>query len=125
MNLIDTSGWIEYYAGGARVTGLTPLIEGRAATIIVPSIVVYELFKKLLQTRGEEDALQAIGYFRRLTVVPLDEELAVAAAVISHEHQLAMADSIIYATAARYQATLWTFDEHFRGLPRVRYLGKK
>jgi predicted nucleic acid-binding protein len=86
---------------------------------------MYEVFKRLLAQRGEESALQAIGIMSLGNIADLTREIAVQAAQISNRSKLAMADSIILATAQAYEAVLWTEDADFEGLTGVRYVEKK
>jgi predicted nucleic acid-binding protein len=123
MNLVDSSGWLEYFSGGRNGEHYAPII--RATTeLIVPTIAMYEVFKRIASQRGEEEALRAIGWMSQGQVVDLTEEMALAAATLSLEHRLPMADSIIFAAAQAHRATLWTQDAHFRDLPGVEYIEK-
>lgn len=118
-NVVDSSGWLEYLIDTERASLFAPAIED-TANLIVPVISLYEVFKKVLRVRGEHDALQIASVMQAGTLVDLDGALAISAA----RFQLPLADSIIYATAQRYQATLWTQDEHFENLAGVRYFRK-
>lgn len=108
---------------GANAAAFAPVIEG-TEELVVPSIVVFEVGRRVWQQRGEEDAATAVALLRRFRVVPLDDALAARAVSAAVEHKLAMADSIIYAAAQSLGATLWTQDADFEGLPNVRYLPK-
>jgi predicted nucleic acid-binding protein len=116
--LIDTSAWLEYLTQDQNAAKFAPFIEGGGSTL-VPTIVLYEVVKVLMRQRGKVVADRFISEALRRVVVPLDEELALAAAHISNETKLAMADAIIYATAQAHQAQLVTADAAFRGLPNV------
>jgi toxin FitB len=118
-NVVDSSGWLEYFIDTERAPLFAPAIED-TANLIVPVISFYEVFKKVLRDRGEHDALQIASVMQAGTLVGLDGALAISAA----RFQLPMADSIIYATAQSFQATLWTQDEHFENLAGVRYFRK-
>lgn len=120
MNLVDSSGWLEYFADGAGAEFFAPAIE-RTSRLIVPSLVIYEVSKRLIQQRGESAAFDAVAAMRQGAVVELDADLALAAALLGVEHSLALADSIIYATARARLAVLWTQDADFEGLEGVRY----
>jgi predicted nucleic acid-binding protein len=120
MNVVDSSGWLEYLADGPNADVFGPAIEDTAC-LVVPSISVYEVFKRVLQQRGEGDALLAVALMMQGRVVPLDSELALAAAKLSVEAKLPMADSVILATARAFDAVLWTQDGDFDGLEGVRY----
>jgi len=123
MNLVDSSALLEYFMGTADGARFAAASENHA-NLIVPTVVVYEVTKRLTKVLGQDAADAALTGLRNGNVVPLDEELAISAARISVKHNLAMADSIIYATAEAHAATLWTQDEHFKNLPNVRYFPK-
>ena len=123
MNLVDSSGWLEYFADGKNAGFFAPAIED-VPRLVVATIELYEVFKRVLQQRGETEALRAIATMKQGTVVDLDAELALAAAALARELQLPLADSVIYATARRFGATLWTQDGDFEGLDHVRYIAK-
>lgn len=120
MNVVDSSGWLEYFADGPNATFFAAAAED-VSQLIVPSISIYEVFKRVLQQRGEADALRAIAVMIQGAVVDLDAGLALDAARMSVERGLPMADSIMLATAQAYDATLWTQDAHFEGLDGVQY----
>jgi toxin FitB len=123
MNVVDSSGWLEYFADGPNADFFTPAIEN-VTELIVPSISVYEVFKRVLQQRNEGDALQAVAVMQQGLVVDLDSILALNAAKLSVDLRLPMADSIILVTARWYNAVLWTQDADFRELEGVRYVEK-
>lgn len=123
MNVVDSSGWLEYFAEGPNGKFFAPAIEA-SEHLVVPTISMYEVYKRIVQQRDEEDALSAIGWMTVGLVADLTQEIALIAADISIEHRLPMADSIILATARAYNATLWTQDEHFKDLPDVKYVKK-
>ncbi len=116
--LIDSSAWLEYLTQDRDAAKFAPYIERGSATL-VPTIVLYEVVKVLMRERGKTEADRFISEALRRVVVPLDEGLALAAAHVSNERKLAMADAIIYATARAHQAQLVTGDAAFRGLPDV------
>lgn len=123
MNVIDSSGWLEYFAKGPNTTFFKPIIHNTEA-LLVPTICLYEVYKRIAAQRDEEEALSAIAWMATGEVVDLNQEIAIQAADFSREHKLAMADSIIYATARAFQATLWTQDAHFSGLDGVEFIEK-
>ncbi|MBT9173567.1 MAG: hypothetical protein DDT21_01968 [Syntrophomonadaceae bacterium] len=123
-NIVDSSGWLEYFGKGVHGKRFSPVIQ-ESANLVVPTITIYEVFKRILQQRGEDAALSAIGWMAMGRVVALSQELALEAATLSLELGLPMADSIILATAYANQAVLWTQDEHFKGLPGVEYLPRE
>ena len=124
MNLVDSSGWLEYLIDGSNAAFFAPIIED-SANLLVPTICLYEVFKRAQQMRGMDDAARSVGDMLRGQVVELDTALALDAARLAVETKLAMADSIILATARSFGATLWTQNAHFRGLPDARYCEKK
>ena len=124
MNIVDSSGWIEYFIESSNAHFFAPLIED-TKTLIVPSISLYEVFKKLLIETNESTAFQAISQMQIGKVIVLDEPLAVNAARIGFDLKLALADSVILATARLFNATLYTQDEHFKNIPNVKFISKK
>jgi predicted nucleic acid-binding protein len=124
MNVVDSSGWLEYFADGPNADFFAPAIEN-IAELIIPSITVYEVFKRVLQQRGEEDALQSVAVMMQGRVIDLDVVVALSAASISADLRLPMADSIILATARAYNATLWTQDADFENVDGVRYIERQ
>jgi toxin FitB len=116
--LIDSSAWLEYLTQDTDAAKFAPFIESESPTL-VPTIVLYEVVKILMLRRGKPEADRFISAALRRTVVPLDEGLALEAAQVSNITKLAMADSIIFATARAYEAQLITGDAAFRGLPGV------
>ncbi len=123
MNIVDSSAWLEYFAGGPHADFFAPAIEA-TSELVVPVISVYEVFKRVLQQRGESEALQVIAVMLRGQVVDVDIQLALAAARISAQLHIPMADSIILATARIHGATLWSQDEHFEHLAGVQYISR-
>lgn len=124
MNVVDSSAWLEFLADGPNADEFAiPL--GDRATLVVPSITIYEVFKVVLRQRGEDAALQAAALMQQGTVIELSPSLAMIAAKTSVELMLPMVDSMILATARFHGATLWTQDQHFDGVPGVRYFQKR
>ena len=115
-NVVDSSGWLEYFTDSDRASLFAPAIED-VDNLLVPVISVYEVFKKVLRERGENEALQIAGMMQVGRMIDLDQSLALEAA----RHFLPLADSIIYASAMHHGATLWTQDEHFKGFSNVRF----
>ena len=124
MNVVDSSGWLEYFAGGPNANFFAKPIEA-TAQLVVPTLSLYEVFKKVAQQRGEGDALQAIAVMQQGRVVDLSSTLALSAAQVSIQLSLPMADSVILATARASDAVLWTQDADFATVPGVRYVAKK
>ena len=123
MNLVDSSGWLEYLADGPNAEFFAPPIED-TRSLIVPTISVLEVFKRVLQPRTENEALRAVALMRQGKVVDLDADLALSAAKLGREHGLPLADSVILATARKFDATIWTQDSDFENLKGVRYIAK-
>ncbi|HTS22025.1 MAG TPA: type II toxin-antitoxin system VapC family toxin [Casimicrobiaceae bacterium] len=124
MNLVDSSGWLEYFADGRNAGFFAPAIENAKALLVSP-INVYEVFKRIAQQRDENAAMQAIAVMQEGTMVPLSDDLAVVAAGIALELKLPMTDSLILATARLNRATVWTQDADFERLNGVKYVAKR
>jgi predicted nucleic acid-binding protein len=120
--LVDSSGWVEFLGDGPLADKFAPYFE-HEERLLVPVIVLYEVYKKLLSTQGSTAADRLLSAALRARVVPIDENLALLAARISLDRHLAMADAMIYATALAAGAHLVTSDEHFKGLPGVKSVG--
>jgi len=120
VNVVDSSGWLEYFTDSDRASLFAPAIED-TENLRVPVISIYEVFKKVLRERGEDAALQVASMMQVGQVIDLDDSLVLEAA----RYPLPLADSIIYASALRQGATLWTQDEHFKSLPKVRFFARQ
>jgi predicted nucleic acid-binding protein len=124
VNVVDSSGWLEYFADGTNSDFFAGAIEA-TTELLVPAISLYEVFKRVMQQRGEGNALQAVALMQQGQVIELSSALALSAARVGLEHRLPMADSIIFATAKAHGAILWTQDSDFEGIPGVKYTAKK
>ena len=124
MNVVDSSGWIEYFTEEKNADFFTPTIRD-TEKLIVPTICFYEVFKRLLQEKGEEAALLSVGVMSYGRELGLSRKIAMDAAHLSVSLKLAMADSFILATARSHNAILWTQDEHFKDIEGVKYIEKK
>jgi len=124
MNIVDSSCWLEYFAGSRVGDEVSSVIED-TDHLLVPAIVVYEVFKKLILELDEDKAIYAVAHMKQGHIVNLDTDLAIYAAKIGKDNKLAMADSIIYAITKKYNALLWTQDKHFKDLKSVKYFEKK
>jgi predicted nucleic acid-binding protein len=124
MNVVDSSGWLEYLTDGVNARFFVSSIHD-AENLVIPTICLYEVFERVLLELGEEKALDAIGMMSVGQAAELSRELAIESARISTETKLAMADSIILATARANNATLWTQDAHFKEIEGVKYIEKK
>lgn len=123
MNVVDSSAWLSYFASDGNAAVFAEPIE-RLSVLLVPSITITEVFKNVLRQRGEEAALIVTAHMKQGKVIPLDSELAMGAAKLGVLHKLPLADSIIFATAQKYSAVIWTQDNDFEGLANVRYIPK-
>lgn len=123
MNVVDSSAWLSYFAGDRNAAVFAKAIED-LDKLLVPTITLTEVFKNILRQRDEESALATVAHMQQGRVVSLDSELAVDAAGFGVMHKLPLADSIIFATAHRYDASIWTQDSDFKGLPKVKYFSK-
>ena len=124
MNIVDSSGWLAYFADEPNAKHfINPLKD--TASLVIPSVTIYEVFKVVLRESSENDALQAAIAMQKGTIVDLTVPLAIAASKLSLEHNLPMADSIILATAKEFKATLWTQDSDFKNISDVKYFPRK
>ncbi len=123
MNVLDSSAWLECFADGPNAKRFLPVLAN-PAELLVPVIVLYEVFKRLLQQQPVEAAVRAVAQMQEVELVPLTPEVALLAADLSIAHHLPMADSMILATARMHDAELWTQDADFAGLDNVRYFPK-
>ncbi len=118
--IVDSCGWIEYLTDGPLAPHYAKVLEG--GVVVVPTIVLYEVYKLIKRTAGEERAMVAASHLSTRRLVPLDETLALEAADAALAHGLAMADATVYATARRLGAELVTSDADLQGLPGVRFI---
>lgn len=123
MILVDTCGWIEWLTNEKLAKLFEPYLTN-TAELIVPTLVQYELYKWVNREKNAEMAYEVVGLTENSLVLPLDTNLALYAADMARDYQLAMADAIIYATCKKYEATLITSDKHFKALPQVKYFEK-
>ncbi len=121
--LVDTCGWIEWLTDGKLVKSFSPYFQ-KIEKLIVPTQVQYELYKWITREKNSTLALEVIGVTERAVVVSLETSLALYAADLAAEYQLAMADAVIYASALRSNAVLITSDSHFQKLPQVEFFAK-
>lgn len=124
MNLVDSSAWLEYFANGPNAAFFSRAIE-ETDKLLVPTICLLEVFKRVLQQRGEGAALRVAAQMQQGKVVDLDRALALSAAKISLDTKLPLADSVILATARAHSATIWTQDADFAKIKGVKYLAKR
>jgi predicted nucleic acid-binding protein len=124
MNIVDSSGWLEYFSGGPNADHFLPPLH-EPSSLIVPAITIYEVFKVVLRETGENEALQSIAAMLKGSVVDLTSDIAMNASKLSLRHNLPMADSIIFATAKAYDCIIWTQDSDFENLSKVKFFPKK
>jgi len=124
MNIVDSSGWLEYFSEGPNAEFFSAPLED-PTLLIVPVITIYEVFKVVLREAGENAALQSIAAMQKGRIKDLTLSIAMNAAKISIQHSLPMADSIILTTANTYKCTLWTQDADFQNLPGVNFIPEK
>jgi predicted nucleic acid-binding protein len=124
MNIVDSSFWLEYFAGTDAGNIVSEIVED-TGELIVPSLILYEVFKKLLRETTEDNALLCIAHMKQGKIIGLGDELSLSAARLSVEFKLPLADSIIYASAIKYDCVLWTQDRHFSGNNFVKYFEKQ
>jgi predicted nucleic acid-binding protein len=124
MNVVDSSGWLEYFADGPNAGFFAPTIQ-KLDELIVPTVSIYEVFKRVIQQKDESLALRAVALMEQGKVVELDASIALRAAKLSLELKLPMADSLMLATAHAFGAVLWTQDSDFENMEGVRYIRAK
>ncbi len=123
MNIVDSSGWLEFFAEGPNADEFSkPLSD--TEKLIVPSISIFEVFKVVLRERDEDAALMAASLMGQGKVIDLSFELSIQAAKTSYDFKISMADSIILTTATLYEATVWTQDADFKNFNNVKYFQK-
>jgi len=123
MNLVDSSGWLEYFADSKNAKHYAPIIENTELLIVSP-INLYEVYKKILIEKDEYVARQIVGIMQQARIIEINPAISIEAAKLSHQYKLPMADSLIYATAKINKAILWTQDVDFKGLYGVKYFKK-
>lgn len=124
MNVVDSSGWLEYFAESSNASFFAPAVE-KTKELVVPTLSILEVFKKILKECNENAALEAIALMQQGQIADLILPIAINAAKMGHELKLPLSDSVIYATAQYYDAVLWTQDGDFKGLAKVKYIEKK
>ena len=120
MNLVDSSGWLEFFSGGPLADKFAEYLTD-PSEVVTPTVVLYEVYRWIKRERSEEEALIAIALMQQTQVKPLSQTLALTAADLGLEHKLAMADAMVYATAVLNSADLITSDSDFAELPAVVY----
>ena len=124
MNLVDSSGWLEYFADGPNADFFSAPIED-VNNLIVPTLCLLEVFGRILQQRGEDSALQAVALMYQGQIIDLDASIALSAAKIGVDLKLPLADSVILATARAQNAVIWTQDSDFKDMDGVKYIAAK
>ena len=123
MNLVDSTGWLEYFVDGKNAALFAPIIE-KTEELIVSPVTIFEIFKKILLEKDEHAAMATVVFMQQARVIEISSMIALQAAKISYEKKLPMADSLIYATARMHDAIVWTQDAHFKSLDGVKYFDK-
>lgn len=123
MNLVDSSGWLEYLTDGKNSKYFAPAIEN-TDELIVSVINIYEIYKKVLSEKDESTAIQIIGLMQQAKVIDVTPSIAIQASKFSYEFKIPMADSIIYSTAIMNDSIIWTQDADFKNLEGVKYFKK-
>jgi len=123
MNLVDSSGWLEYFSDGPNADIFSEPLND-LSNLIIPTICLYEIFKVVMRERSENDALQAVALMQQGKIIDLTSEISIQAAKNSLDYKIPMADSIILTTGQLYKATIWTQDNDFKGIPNVKYYPK-
>ena len=123
MNVVDSSGWLEYFSGSPLARHYFPYLE-KKGELLVPTLVLHEVYRWIKSHRDEDEALKFVSKMSEGQVIVLDDSLALGAADVRIEHKLAMADAVVYATALQYHAKLITSDADFKNLPHVVYFSK-
>ncbi len=123
MNIIDSSGWLEYFSDGSNANSFSEPLKD-TASLIVPVITIYEVFKVVLRESTENEALQAVAAMQKGEIIDLNAQIAMNASKLSLQYDLPMADSIILATAQAYKCVIWTQDSDFQNIANVKYFSK-
>ena len=123
MNIVDSCGWLEFFADGPNASFFAPIIQD-TTNLIVPSISITEVFRRILQQKDEDAAIQAIALMHQGRIVDLTPSIAISAAQLGVQHHLPLADSIIYSTAKYYKAVIYTQDADFKNLSNVHFIEK-
>ncbi len=124
MNLVDSSGWLEYFADGKNAVHFAPVVSN-TEKLIVSAINIYEVYKKVISERDEDSALQAVAMMQQAKVIEVTASIAVQASKVSYIFKLPLADCLIYVTARDHNATIWTQDADFKDLEGVQYFKKE
>ena len=124
MNLVDSSGWLEYFADGKNAGHFAPVVSN-TERLIVSTINIYEVYKKVISEKDEDSALQAVAMMQQAKVIEVTASIAVQASKVSHIFKLPMADSLIYVTARDHNAIVWTQDADFKDMESVQYFEKE
>ena len=120
MNIIDSSGWLEYFSDGPNAKHYLPPLND-TSSLIVPVITIYEVFKVVLRESADNEALQAVAAMQKGKIIDLNVSLAMDASKLSLQYNLPMADSIILATARAHNCVIWTQDSDFQHIEGVNY----
>lgn len=120
MNVVDASGWLEYFSDGPDAAFFAQVLQ-ETETLLVPTVTILEVFRRICRSHGEGAALQAAAAMQQGTVVPLDTPAALEAGRLAVSHDVSASAGAVLAVAERHSATVWTMDERVRHAPGVRY----
>lgn len=123
MNLVDSSGWLEYFSEGPNASAFERILTD-TENLLVPTLCLYEVFKVVLRERGENEALQVVALMRQGSILELTAEIALLAARTSLDLRIPMADSVILATGRLHGAVIWTQDSDFKNIRGVKYIAR-
>ena len=123
MNVVDSSGWIEFFQAGGNGPAFKPVIEARDL-LLVPTIALFEVHKVLSRSLSEDLVTRCLDVMRLGRVLDLTDKRAIAASKVAKTHKLALADAAMYSIAQEHGATFWTQDVDYDKLPGVRYFAK-
>ncbi|MCF8106494.1 MAG: type II toxin-antitoxin system VapC family toxin [Desulfohalobiaceae bacterium] len=118
MHIVDSCGWLEWFSNGRLADAYAPYLR-KEGQLLVPAVVLFEVYKILKRKISEDKAVLAVGFMKRSTLIPFEEVLALKAADTALQNNLAMADAMVYATALLYKVQIYTSDADFQGLPLV------
>ena len=124
MNVVDSSGWIEFFSAAANGPIFRPVIEQRDR-LLVPTIALFEVHKILSRSLSEDMVDRCLNVMRLGRVLDLTDRRAIAASKVARQHRLALADAAMYSMAREHEATFWTQDVDYQNLPSVRYFSKQ
>ena len=124
MIIVDSCGWLEWFTDGKLADRYKDYLASQEK-LLIPAIIIYEVYKVLKRETTEEKALLVVGYMKNASVIPFDDHLAIAAADIALQEKLAMADAIIVAVSRVHNCRIISSDSDLKNQPNVTYIAKK